>query len=237
MEKLLKQRIEMIAQEVDKLKAGGAGEGYTKAEADEKFLSKSEATTDYQTKISDLPSIRSGAAAGARALPVVVEMLNNGPKNLCPNTAESGDIYTVNADGTILANGSVGATPKEIILGEFDLKANTTYRMYSYATPSANLFMGLVRVDTSSTIYTEYQTPIFTPTNDLRVKAYIRAQNVNLDNILLKPMVCTKADWDLDNGYAPYRPSYQELYEMVLALQTTRTATTRKTTKTKTNEE
>lgn len=32
-------------------------------------------------------------------------------------------------------------------------------------------------------------------------------------------MVCTKSAWDISRKYVPYRPSYQELYEMVLALQ------------------
>lgn len=32
-------------------------------------------------------------------------------------------------------------------------------------------------------------------------------------------MICTKAAWDVSHAYQPYRPSYQELYEMVLALQ------------------
>lgn len=55
--------------------------------------------------------------------------------------------------------------------------------------------------------------------------------------IVFFPMICTIADWSVSKAYQSYRPSYQELYEMVLAIQTTRTATTRKTTKTKTNEE
>ena len=32
-------------------------------------------------------------------------------------------------------------------------------------------------------------------------------------------MVCSKAAWDISQAYQPYRPSYQELYDMVQALQ------------------
>lgn len=39
------------------------------------------------------------------------------------------------------------------------------------------------------------------------------------DGLIFKPMICTKADWDISREYQPYRPTYQELYEMVLALQ------------------
>lgn len=34
-----------------------------------------------------------------------------------------------------------------------------------------------------------------------------------------KLLICTKAAWDISHAYQPYRPSYQELYEMVKALQ------------------
>jgi O-acetylhomoserine/O-acetylserine sulfhydrylase-like pyridoxal-dependent enzyme len=32
-------------------------------------------------------------------------------------------------------------------------------------------------------------------------------------------MVCSKAAWDISQAYQPYRPSYQELYERILALE------------------
>ena len=54
MEKLLKQRVEILAQEVDKMKSGGAGEGYTKSEADAKFLSKDDASTALAGKQDSL---------------------------------------------------------------------------------------------------------------------------------------------------------------------------------------
>lgn len=34
-----------------------------------------------------------------------------------------------------------------------------------------------------------------------------------------KPMVCTKSAWGISHTYQPYRPSYQELYERVVALE------------------
>ena len=54
MEVLLKQRVEILAQEVKELQETGGGGGttdaYTKAESDEKFLSKSDAAQNYQPK-------------------------------------------------------------------------------------------------------------------------------------------------------------------------------------------
>lgn len=54
MPEMLKQRVEILAQRVDDLEAGGGGGGtvdaYTKAESDEKFLAKSDAVSTYATK-------------------------------------------------------------------------------------------------------------------------------------------------------------------------------------------
>lgn len=36
-------------------------------------------------------------------------------------------------------------------------------------------------------------------------------------------MICSKADWDISHEFQPYRPTYQELYEMVQALQPAQT--------------
>lgn len=49
---MLKQRVEILAQKVDELEAGGGstGDAYTKAESDEKFLSKTDAVSTYATK-------------------------------------------------------------------------------------------------------------------------------------------------------------------------------------------
>ena len=54
MPEMLKQRVEILAQRVDDLEAGGGGGGtvdaYTKAESDEKFLAKTDAVSTYATK-------------------------------------------------------------------------------------------------------------------------------------------------------------------------------------------
>lgn len=39
------------------------------------------------------------------------------------------------------------------------------------------------------------------------------------DGLIFKPMICTKAAWGVSHEYQPYRPSYQELYERVVALE------------------
>lgn len=49
---------------------------------------------------------------------------------------------------------------------------------------------------------------------------YVQQQNANKSiNFSVKLMCCTKAAWDISQEYQPFRPSYQELYERVVALE------------------
>lgn len=38
-------------------------------------------------------------------------------------------------------------------------------------------------------------------------------------NIRIKPMICTKAAWDISHAYQPYRPSYDEIIARIEALE------------------
>lgn len=41
----------------------------------------------------------------------------------------------------------------------------------------------------------------------------------NVDGLIFKPMLCTKAAWDISQAYVPYRPSYDELVARIEALE------------------
>jgi hypothetical protein len=43
--------------------------------------------------------------------------------------------------------------------------------------------------------------------------------NCTFDNMVFRPMVCPEELYKISDAFQPYRPSYQELYEMVKALQ------------------
>lgn len=45
------------------------------------------------------------------------------------------------------------------------------------------------------------------------------AKGKTIDNLVCKPMICTAADWNVSHTYQPYRPTYQELYERIVALE------------------
>ena len=54
--------------------------------------------------------------------------------------------------------------------------------------------------------------PAWLTTNGFRL--FIRSGTV-VDNVVLKPMVCTKAAWDITQKFVPYCPSLPELYAMI----------------------
>ncbi len=58
----------------------------------------------------------------------------------------------------------------------------------------------------------------FTSVSAKLVRIYI-LDGTTVDNLVFRPMVCSKAAWDISQAYQPYRPSYAELYAMVQALQ------------------
>lgn len=91
-----------------------------------------------QDSISDLASIRSGAAAGATAVQpaeletdqqrqdaieaedraALVELVDGGAKNTLPNNAVSTSIFTHNSDGTVTVNGEVGTSNRYCVIYE-----------------------------------------------------------------------------------------------------------------------
>lgn len=159
----------------------------------------------------------------------------------------NGIAYTVNSDMTVNLSMVSGTTTHPRSVFKLSESVSNSYTD-SYVLSSGNTYMS----DSSFALYAEETD---SPWTDIAIdygtgtiisstaqSAYSVYISVKADYVLsttqtVKPMICTEADWNVSQAYQPYRPSYQELYEMVLAIQTTRTATTRKTTKTKTNEE
>lgn len=62
---------------------------------------------------------------------------------------------------------------------------------------------------------------LFTFTNESSTYHFDIAidNGVVCDNLTFKPMICSKAAWDISHGYVPYRPSYDELIARIEALE------------------
>lgn len=168
----------------------------------EKFEQKVETST-YAT---DKAALDAEIAEDRAAL---VELVDGGAKNLLPLTGESTDIFTINADGTMTANGSsstskrdfayyIGVPPKGrfVFSGCPPTGSNTTYRMFlqsvvgSTYTTLATLTGDSVEVD-------------LTNIDKIRVLISIYG-GYTPNNIKFSPMLCTKAEWDISQAYEPY---------------------------------
>ena len=131
--------------------------------------------------------------------------------------------FTVNSDGSITVNsvGGVAPTTNRFFLltdtlndvlengKEYVLSGTTGGSVYSYG-----IYAGTGGVwdnydGGAEKIYNSTITSIY---------IFVIAGTV-MSDVTFKPMICTKSAWNISQTYQPYRPSYQELYDMVKALQ------------------
>lgn len=135
--------------------------------------------------------------------------------NVCTT---NGIAFTVNSDGTITANGTLISeraifrimwnTPNvyggKILSGCPSGGSPSTYEvnLEQVASPWATIAQDS---GNGSTITNNTSTNIY---------GYI-AVMTSVSNLTFKPMICTKAAWDISQKFVPYRPSYEETVEQV----------------------
>ena len=157
----------------------------------------------------------------------LVELVDGGSKNLLNNQlgsgTKSGLAYTTGTDGSIVitagtptanADFVIPFTPKES--GQYVLQgcpsggSGTTFKgqitLYPSMTNVVEIFDN-TSVTTTLTGGTQYA---------YRFRVY---SGKEIGDVTIYPMVCSEAARKISQTYQPYRPSYQELYEMILALQ------------------
>lgn len=190
--------------------------------------------TALHEQAEDIAEADTAEAADRAAL---VELIDGGGKNRLPITSvdslkqlntygtwennvythSSGVVFTVNEDMSITVNGTASGANAVLVLsmpggfsieeGEWVLSgcpvggSGTTYNITIAGTAS----------DTGSTAE-------FASVSAKLVRLYVLS-GVTVDRLVFKPMVCSKAAWDISQAYQPYRPNYAELYAMVQALQ------------------
>lgn len=140
----------------------------------------------------------------------LVELVDSGNKNLLKCTAVSteknGITFTVNADGSIVVNGTapdgtdvdfdindgaVSEIPADkvvVLSGCPEGGSNSTYALIAYLKSVSDIGEGAT----------------FTTTGGNRI--YIRIyKGTTVNNLTFKPMICTKAAWAISQEYVPYR--------------------------------
>lgn len=179
------------------------------------------------TKVAQIETNKNNISKDRAAL---VELVDSGAKNLLKITATSGTIsgvtYTVNSDQTITFNGKAEDTIS------LDLSVPATVFGKSYFVSgcpaggaTSNSYRQLIRniTDQQNLGSDIGNGVVITFPNSI---AYVVVR-INIfsgytaNNLTFKPMICSKTAWDISQEYQPYRPSYQELYERVVALEQT----------------
>lgn len=149
----------------------------------------------------------------------IISLLNRGEKNLAPNVAVSGTVsdvaFTVYEDGSVKAHGTANAATW------FCIAENVTLKAGAYIISGGEVVSGTVNVRVVFSPSTSASAIIadsngaasnFTLNTDTTANIYIRMSTGRAaDNVMVYPMICTKADWDISHGYAPYKPSGVEI--------------------------
>lgn len=150
---------------------------------------------------------KASAADQAIDRAALVELVDGGAKNLS-------NWYTGTAaiDGTTIAT-EVPITYKS---GDFAFSYDTSLATGSITIgfrDASNNLLGSVQVDNTTKVKVAA-----IPSGAAKFNVYASKAGT-YSNF----MICSKADWDISHAFQPYRPTYQELYEMVQALQPAQT--------------
>lgn len=187
--------------------------GYT-IDAAEASITASSTVTDGIEQL-DYRSVRDKSA--------IIELVDSGAKNKLsigiPTSVPTGLSCTRNTEGTYTVSGTLTA-PNSIsfsidaIDGDLVLSGcpegggNDTYLLR--ITKSGSQVAGSVDIGNGSDVFTM---------DGSGYALNMRFAAGSYTDLIFKPMICSAAAWAISQAYVPYRPSYQELYEMVLALQ------------------
>ena len=174
--------------------------------------------------------------AGLQSKSALVEIVDGGAKNRLPfndiaviramNTGGTwndnaytwnGVTFTINSDFSVSANGTATGGTAVLVLsrtGGFSIEEGSWILSGCPEGGSGSTY----NIAIAGTVSDTGNTAEFTAVTNKLVRIYV-ISGTTADGLIFKPMVCSKAEWDISKAYQPYRPSYQELYERILALE------------------
>ena len=152
----------------------------------------------------------------------LIELVDAGAKNKLKNTAYTREVngvsYTVNTDGSVAITSDGTNTLSQLYLTRDDTSLSAGEYVLSGAPGgSTTTYDVRVKIGDQTTINHSGGSDFVSDGSGSTVSIIVRA-NQTLD-ITIKPMICTKAAWDISRAYVPYRPSYDELIARVVALE------------------
>lgn len=166
--------------------------------------------------------LRAGSAGGA-SKDALAEVINSGPKNLLTNTKgnQTSDTltFTLNSDDTVTAAGTASRT----VNTDYHINSSLALKAGTYVLsgcPAGGDNSSTYKIQISGVGYDSGESLEFTLAADTTIDVYVRIWKGYLpSNVVFKPMICTKAEWEASKAYVPYAPTNRELYEMILAMQ------------------
>ena len=150
----------------------------------------------------------------------IIELVDSGFKNRVINSATDDTVegvdFTVNSDGTVIADGTATTAAWFKIMDNLTLPAGT-YRISGGEVVSGTVNVRVVyaTTPTAADIIADSNgdSSSFTLSSSTTASVYIRmSTGRTADRVLVKPMICTKAAWDMSSVYEPGVLSLPENY-------------------------
>ena len=174
--------------------------------------------------------------AGLQSKSALVKLVDGGAKNRLPfndlaiiktmNTGGTwngnaytwnGVTFTINSDFSVTVGGTATGGNAVLVLsqsGGFSIEEGNWILSGCPEGGSGTTY----NITIAGTVSDTGNTAEFTAASGKLVRLYV-VSGTTADGLIFKPMICSKAEWDISQAYQPYRPSYQELYERILALE------------------
>lgn len=200
------------------------GTGYTKSEIDEMLAEKVNTEEGKRLSSNDFTDSEKAQIEKNTEGVTALEQMNGKRNwinvNVTSQTVSTLD-FTVNADNTILVNGSKPSSSVSLTINEaVQLPQGDYVLLDNSGLSSSALNITLFRNANAWTGTTATNGKFeFTAngTDTYYCRIYV---NTAVDNVTFKPMIIPKAAYDAGlTDYVPYAPTNRELYEMILILQ------------------
>jgi len=193
---------------------------------------------DYISPMFDTgEEVDEALTAGLQSKAALVDIVDGGAKNRLPfndlaaiktqNTSgtwngnaythNNGVTFTVNDDFSVSVNGTATGGNAVLVLspvGGFTVEEGSWILSGCPEGGSGSSYS----IAIAGTVSDTGSAAEFTAVTNKLVRIYVISRTT-ADGLIFKPMICSKAEWDISQAYQPYRPSYQELYERILALE------------------
>lgn len=169
---------------------------------------------------------------------IIPEIVDSGAKNKLifddiTRKDINGDIFTLNSDGNIVINMTESSSDEKFC--QLSLNGSTialaqelcsgNYVLSGIPSDATGLSLRVLYSDNGTVVniaIDEGQGAVineYTGSDSVRVRLTIPA-GTTVSNCVVKPMICSKAAWDVSKKFVPYAPTNQELWEFFTLVST-----------------